>query len=106
MKSQEFLSDSLRDAKESLILFPLVLALHFLWQQIIDMLRLASFKSALPALNNVVTNFISFLMLVLDFVHVATRTVRMLFRASFELHCQVSSPTLSSFEVGVHIHHH
>ena len=69
----------LKDAKESLISFASVWTQLFLWQRIVKILRLASFKSAPPALNNFVTNFISFLLLVLVVAHVAARTFEMLF---------------------------
>ena len=41
-----------------------VFTLHFLWRQIVDTLKLVSFKSAPLALNNLSTNFIPFLLLV------------------------------------------
>ena len=68
-----------RMQKESLNFFASVLTSEFLLRLIADTPKLALFKSAYPVLNNAVTNFISFLLLVLTVEHVDARTGAMFF---------------------------
>ena len=98
MKDKESILNCLNGANVDLSSLACDWTAAFLWRRIVETLRLASFISAPPALNNIETIFSSFLELVFVVVHVSARIVGIHLEGRFRVIISVFSLALSSIK--------